>query len=140
MKSNVPNAPQKNGAPKAPNAVNDNRCFNCGEPGHYSNRCPKKMANMQQNYAHGKVNHVTTVIAQEAYDVVIGTFLVNSNSVTVLFDSGASHSFIAYTFIKKHGIPVCVMKKPMLVNSPRGDMKANWICLAASLIIRGVEF
>ena len=72
--------------------------------------------------------------------MVIGTFLVNSNSTTVLFDSGASHSFIAYTFIRKHGIPVCVMKKPMLVNSPGGEMKANWICLAASLNIRGVEF
>ena len=72
--------------------------------------------------------------------MVIGMFLVNSNSATVLFNSGASYSFIAYTFIKKHGIPICVMKKPMLVNSPRGKMKTNWICLAASLIIRGVEF
>jgi len=69
--------------------------------------------------------------------VVISTFLVNSNLATVLFNSGASHSFIAYTFIKKRGIPVCVMKKPMLVNSPGGEMKANWICLAASLSIRG---
>ena len=72
--------------------------------------------------------------------MVIGMFPVNSNSTTTLFDSGASHSFVAYTFIKKHGIPICVMKKPMLVNSPGGEMKANWICLAASLIIRGVEF
>ena len=92
---------------------------------------------MQQNYVRGKVTHVTTKIAQEAPDVVIGTFPVNSNLATVLFDSGASHSFIAYTFIKKHGIPVCVMKKPMLVNLPGGEMKANWICLAASLNIRG---
>ena len=83
---------------------------------------------------------MTTEIAQEALAVVIGMFPVNSNSATVLFDSGASHSFIAYTFIKKHGIPICVVKKPMLVNSPRGEMKANWICLAASLNIRGVEF
>ena len=95
---------------------------------------------MQQNYVQGKVNHVTVEMAQEAPDVVIGTFPVNSNSAIVLFDSGALHSFVAYTFIKKHGIPVCVMKKPMLVNSPGGEMKANWICLAASLIIRGVEF
>ena len=79
-----PNAPQRNGAPKAPNAVNDNKCFNCGEPGHYSNRCPKKMANSQQNYVLGKVNHVTTEIAQEAPDVVIGMFSVNSNSAIVL--------------------------------------------------------
>ena len=83
---------------------------------------------------------MTAETAQEAPDVVIGMFPVNSNSTTVLFDSGASHSFIAYTFIKKHGIPICVLKKPMLVNSHGGGMKANWICLAASLIIRGVEF
>ena len=121
MKSNVPNAPPKNGAPKAPNAVNDNRCFNYGEPRHYSNRCPKKMANMQHNYVHGKVNHVTTETAQEAPDVVIGMFSINSKSAIVLFDSSASHSFIAYTFIKKHGIPICVMKKPMIVNSPGGE-------------------
>ena len=137
MKGNVPSAPPKNGAPKVPNAINDNKCFSCGEPGHYSNRCPKKLANVQQNYVRGKINHVTVEIAQEAPDVVIGTFSVNSNLATVLFDFGASHSFIAYTFIKKHGIPVCVMKKPMLVNSPGGEMKANWISLAASLIIRG---
>ena len=83
------------------------------------------------------MNHVTAKTAQEAPDVVIGTFFVNSNSATVPFDSSASHSFRAYTFIKKHSIPICVMKKPMLVNSPGGEMKANWICLAASLIIRG---
>ena len=120
-----------------PNAVNDNRCFNCGELGHYPNRRLKKTANMQQNYVRGKVNHVTAKTAQEAPDVVFGTFPINSNSAIVLFDSGASHSFIAYTFIKKHGIPVCVMKKPMLVNSPGGKMKANWICLTISFIIRG---
>ena len=80
---------------------------------------------------------MTVETAQEAPDVVIGTFSVNSNSAIVLFDSGVSHSFIAYTFIKKHGIPVCVMKKPMLVNSPGGEMKENWLYLAASLIIRG---
>ena len=83
---------------------------------------------------------MTIETAQEAPDVVIGMFPINSNSATVLFNSSASHSFIAYTFIKKHGIPIYVMKKPMLVNSPGGEMKANWICLAASLIIRGVEF
>ena len=137
MRNNAPNAPQRNGAPKAPNAVNDNKCFNYGEPGHYSNRCPKRTANTQHNYVQGKVNHVTAEIAQEAPDVVIGTFPVNSNSATVLFDSSASHSFIAYTFIKKHGIPVNVMKKHMLVSSPRGEMKAEWICLVASLSIRG---
>jgi hypothetical protein len=33
--------------------------------------------------------------AQAALDIIIGMILVNDNSATVLFDSGASHSFVA---------------------------------------------
>ena len=44
---------------------------------------------------------MTVETAQEAPDVVIGMFPINSNSATVPFDSGALHSFIAYTFIKE---------------------------------------
>ena len=47
----------------------------------------------QQNYMHGRVNHVTTETAQEAPDVVIGMFFVNSKPASVLFDFGASHSW-----------------------------------------------
>ena len=83
VKGNVSNVPPKNGAPKAPNAINDNKCFSCGELGHYSNRCPKKLANVQQNYVRGKINHVTIEIAQEAPDVVIGTFPIISNLAIV---------------------------------------------------------
>jgi hypothetical protein len=37
--------------------------------------------------------------AHEAPDVIIGMILVNDNSAIVLFDSGASHSFIAANFV-----------------------------------------
>jgi hypothetical protein len=36
---------------------------------------------------------------------VLGEFLVEFTPATVLFDSGASHSFIATSFVEKHGIP-----------------------------------
>jgi hypothetical protein len=41
-----------------------------------------------------KVNHVNAETAQEAPEVMLGTFSVNSISATILFYSGASHSFI----------------------------------------------
>ena len=44
--------------------------------------------------AQGRVNHVTAESAVEAPNVVIGTFMVNSYPATVLFDTGATHSFI----------------------------------------------
>jgi hypothetical protein len=51
----------------------------------------------RQNYVHEKVNHVAVKEAQEAPDMVIGMFFVNDTSTVVLFDSGASHSFISAT-------------------------------------------
>jgi hypothetical protein len=56
------------------------------------------------------VNHVTAEQAQDAPGIVLDTFPINSMSATVLFDSGASHSFITEQFLAKHGIPISSMK------------------------------
>jgi hypothetical protein len=48
--------------------------------------------------------------AQEAPDVVIGMFLVSDISVVVLFDSRASHSFISTAFVRKHNLPLALLK------------------------------
>jgi hypothetical protein len=48
------------------------------------------------------------VIAQsvpEDADVVYGMFLINSIPASILFDSGASHSFVTKSFVEKHNIP-----------------------------------
>jgi hypothetical protein len=47
-------------------------------------------------------------------------FLVNSIPASVLFDSGASDSFISAQFVAKHSVPMQHMKRNMLVNSPGG--------------------
>ena len=52
--------------------------------------------------------------------VVIGAFMVNSHPATVLFDTGATHSFITKSFAEKHGIPVSCMRIAMVVTSPGG--------------------
>jgi hypothetical protein len=72
----------------------------------------------QQNYVRGHVNHVAVETAQDAQDVVFGMFLVNSAPASVLFDSGASHSFISTQFVAKHGISVHTISNHMLVSSP----------------------
>jgi hypothetical protein len=41
------------------------------------------------------VNHVAVEDAQTALDVIIGMILVNDNGTIVLFNSEASHSFVA---------------------------------------------
>jgi hypothetical protein len=70
----------------------------------------------QQNYVRGHVNHVAIETAQEAQDVVFNMFLINSAPVSVLFDSGASHTFISAKYVAKYSIPLCTMPSSMLVN------------------------
>ena len=88
----------------------------------------------------GRVNHVMAEIAQEAPDVVLSIFLVNSQPASVLFDSGASHSFITDQFVAKHNLPVCPMKQSLLVSSPGKELKASQLCPRVNMTIMGVEF
>jgi hypothetical protein len=74
--------------------------------------------------------------AQEAPDVVIGTFLVNDTSTVVLFDSGASHSFISAAYVGKHNLPLALLRCQMIVSSLGGDMPARQLCPKVNLKIR----
>ena len=122
-------------------------CYHCGQPGHYANTCPRKAQAGQQGRpaqprapAQARVNHVTAESAAEAPNVVIGTFMVNSHPATVLFDTGATHSFISKSFAEQHGIPVSCMRTAMVVTSPGGQIRTCSICSRVSIVIKGVEF
>jgi hypothetical protein len=78
--------------------------------------------------------------AQEAPDVVIGTFSINDISAVVLFDFRASHSFISTAYVEKHNLPIALLSCQMIVSSPRGDMPVKQLCPKVNLKIRGVDF
>jgi hypothetical protein len=63
--------------------------------------------------------------AQEAPYVVLGTFLVNSNTTIILFDSRASHSFISTEYVAMYNLPVSLHNCRMVVSCPGGDMPAR---------------
>jgi hypothetical protein len=139
----------------------ERKCFTCGEKGHFVNQCPNprscppltavftpaptRGANSvpvatRQNYVHRKVNHVAVEEAQEAPDMVIGTFSVNDISAVVLFDSGASHSFISTAYVEKHNLPIALLRCQMIVSSSGGNILARQLCPKVNLKIRGVDF
>jgi hypothetical protein len=60
--------------------------------------------------------------AQEAPDVVIAMFLINDTSAVLLFDSGASHTFISAAYVGKHSWPQALLRCQMIVSSLGGDM------------------
>jgi hypothetical protein len=71
---------------------------------------------------------------------VLGEFLVSLVLATILFDSGASHSFISSSFVEKHNIPTVLLKAPLLTRTPGGDIKCQLGCSRVRIILSGVEF
>jgi hypothetical protein len=88
----------------------------------------------------GKVNHVTAEQAPDALDFVLDTFPVNPVPTTILFDSGATHSFNTEQFVAKHNIPMSSMKIHLLIGFPNGEMKSTHVCPRVNLKIRGINF
>jgi hypothetical protein len=86
------------------------------------------------------MNHVAVEDAQAALDVIIDMIFVNDNNAIVLFDSGASHSFIAANFVQKYNLPLSMLNNRMIVSFPRGDMNAGHVFPKVSILIRGVQF
>ena len=72
--------------------------------------------------------------------MVLGEFLVSSTLAIVLFDSGASHSFISSSLVDKHKIPTVLLKTPLLTWMPGGDIKCQLDCLRVRINLSGVEF
>nr|BAH80025.1 putative retrotransposon protein [Oryza sativa Indica Group] len=123
-------------------------CFNCGDPGHYADKCPKPRRvknapvpnNSNASAPKARVNHVAAAEAQNAPDVVLGTFPVNSIPATVLFDSGATHSFLSKSFATKHGMEVVSLGRPLLVNTPGNQVSSTRYCPSVTIEIEEVLF
>ena len=119
-------------------------CYKCGQKGHYAKSCPVPQAPRQAGQQgrpaqpraprQRKVNHVTAKSAVEDPNVVIGTFMVNSYPATVLFDTGATHSFISKSIAEQHRIPVSCMRTAMVVTSPGGQIHTCSICSRVSMV------
>nr|ABB46832.2 retrotransposon protein, putative, Ty3-gypsy subclass [Oryza sativa Japonica Group] len=123
-------------------------CFNCGDPGHYADKCPKprrmKVVPVQSNStapaSKARVNHVAAAEAQDAPDVILGTFLVNLVPATVLFDSGATHSFLSMSFAGNHGMKVEDLRRPLMVSTPSNQALSLQRSPSVRIEIKGVPF
>jgi len=73
--------------------------------------------------------------------VTAGKFLVNQCDALVLFNSGASHSFVSSDFVSKHNLKAITLDKGSYCNSVAGnDISTNQVVFGATLEIGGRQF
>jgi hypothetical protein len=69
----------------------------------------------------GKLNLTTLVDIPEGAAVLTGTFSIQGHPVKILFDSGATHSFISESLVSKLGRHSCHTKEAFIVSTAGGN-------------------
>ena len=86
----------------------------------------------------GRVYAITPQAESADQLVIQGTFLLSRIWARVLFDSGASHSFIAASVVIELGLEVETLEEPLYVSSPLGiRARIGMICRGCELEISG---
>jgi predicted aspartyl protease len=102
--------------------------------------------NKQQTPGSGKglsiarVNQVSADATAEGANIALGMFYINAIPATILFDSGATHSFMSARYANTNELPLRNMKTPMIVITPKGHVEANHMTHGLTLTIMGREF
>ena len=86
----------------------------------------------------GRVCAITPLVESANQPVTQGAFLLSRLWARVLFDSGASHSFIVASVVIEFGLEVETLEEPLYVISPLGiRARIGMICCGCELEISG---
>jgi hypothetical protein len=123
---------------------NNYRCFNCGSPSHFIKDCPQPRRSFQGQTSNpaskgkgkkqvvqvrqGRVNLTTLSELPEGTPIMTGTFSINHQPVIVLFDSGATHSFISSKCGTKLGLDFYPTSGTYMIATPGGKISSNQVC------------
>jgi hypothetical protein len=139
----APTATSQPGAPGArfpalPNSSTG--CFNCGKSGHFIKDCPyskQNRSNNQQGTGNssqakgnagknmkqmGRIYYTQVATTPDGEPIMMGMFLVANHPALILFDFGASHTFISKKFVEQHCIPYHESRDGLKIHSPGGQI------------------
>ena len=81
----------------------------------------------------GRLNFTNLAELPEVAPIMLGTFSINHQPVVILFDSGASHSFISSKFGARVGLDFCQTNGSFMISTPGGKVASNQIIHNAPL-------
>ncbi|XP_027192644.1 uncharacterized protein [Cicer arietinum] len=116
-----------------------NVCFWCKIPGHMSQDCPQRKMKRLANSNGPPTGRVYTLNAKKAKgnnDLIAGECFLNNEPLKVLFDTGASHSFIPTKCVLRLGLKLTEITPPMVVSTAaESGVETSYVCKSCHLIV-----
>ncbi|XP_017426298.1 uncharacterized protein LOC108334880 [Vigna angularis] len=137
-----------------PQLVGGKHCNRCGRNGHLDNECnmsgravmrpPNAGRNQPRGgraQAVGRVYAITGAEAASSGNLITGECLLYGISCRVLFDSGATHSFISKACVEKLGIIEREMQFDLVVSTPAaGEIRTSTVCIRCPIVVEGRSY
>ncbi|XP_073222526.1 uncharacterized protein [Cicer arietinum] len=125
-------------------------CFNCQQQGHISTTCPyprktpqprNQISQASRPKSNGRVFALSGAGASEKDNLIQGTCLISNTPLFVLFDCGATHSFVSLDCVRRLGLPTSCLQYDLIVNTPTSDsVDTSNVCLDILIHVCGRDF
>ena len=122
----------------------------CDQTGHYARHYPnKKPAGGaparkpvgDRPRALGRVFALTTTEATQSGNLVQDTCLLFGNRVVVLYDSGATHSFVSNECVRRLGLVIRELGCELIVATPASnEVSTSFVCVGCPMEVVGRRF
>ena len=121
----------------------------CDQTGHYARHCPnkkpaggaptKKLVGDRPR-ASGRVFYLTTTKATQSGNLVQTTCLLFNHEVVVLYDLGATHSFVSNECVRRLGLVMQELGCELIVATSDGEVSTTSVCVGCLMEVAGRRF